>query len=60
MITGIKCQHGNKPAGQMNVGIKGGLNVYSINNEDNTGYDSVGIHLGVLGHVHVSPLCPST
>jgi len=57
MITGIaSAQHGNKPAGQMNVGIKGGLNVYSINNEDNTGYDSrVGIHLGVLGHVHVYP-----
>jgi len=57
MITGIaSAQHGNSPEGQMNFGIKGGLNVYNINNEDNTGYDSrVGIHFGVLGHVHVNP-----
>jgi hypothetical protein len=57
MITGIaSAQHGNTPEGRMNLGIKGGLNVYSINNEDNTGYDSrVGINVGILGHVHVYP-----
>ncbi len=57
MITGISsAQHGDAPEGHMSFGIKGGLNVYNINNEDNTGYDSrVGIHFGVLGHVHVKP-----
>jgi hypothetical protein len=57
MIHGIAAaQHGNAPEGQMSFGVKGGLNVYTINNEDNTGYDSrVGIHLGVLGHVHINP-----
>jgi hypothetical protein len=51
-----RAQHGNAPEGQMSFGIKGGLNVFNINNEDNTGYDSrVGIHFGVLGHVHVYP-----
>lgn len=49
-------QHGDTPEGYMNFGIKGGLNVYNINNVDNTGYDSrVGAHIGVLGHVHVQP-----
>jgi len=57
LITGIaNAQHGDAPDGHMNFGIKGGLNVYTINNEDNNGYDSrVGFHLGVLGHVHVKP-----
>ena len=57
LITGIvNAQHGDTPEGHMNFGIKGGLNVYDINNEDNTGYDSrVGLHIGVLGHVHVTP-----
>jgi hypothetical protein len=57
MINGIvSAQRGNIPEGKMNVGIKGGLNVFSINNEDNTGYDSrVGIHFGVLGHIQVYP-----
>ena len=57
MITGISsAQHGDTPEGHMNFGIKGGLNVYNINNEDNTGYDSrVGFHFGVLGHVHLKP-----
>jgi hypothetical protein len=57
VIPGIAmAQHGNSPEGQMNFGIKGGLNVYNINNEDNTGYDSrVGVNLGMLGHVHIDP-----
>lgn len=57
MIPGIAAaQHGNTAEGQMSLGIKGGLNIYNINNQDNTGYDSrVGIHLGVFGHVHVNP-----
>jgi hypothetical protein len=57
LLTGMaSAQHGNTPEGKMNFGIKGGLNVYTINNEDNTGYDSrVGIHFGVFGHVHVKP-----
>jgi len=57
LITGIvNAQHGDTPEGHMNFGIKGGLNVYNINNEDNSGYDSrVGFNFGVLGHVHVKP-----
>lgn len=55
LITSItSAQRGNTPEGQMSFGLKGGLNVYTINNQDNTGYDSrVGVHIGVLGHIHV-------
>jgi hypothetical protein len=57
LISGIaSAQHGDTPEGHMNFGIKGGLNVYDINNADNTGYDTrVGIHIGILGHVHIAP-----
>lgn len=38
-----------------NVGIKGGLNVYNVVNDNNAGADSkVGFHVGLLGHVHLS------
>jgi hypothetical protein len=57
LITGItNAQHSDTPNGHMNFGIKGGLNVYNINNKDNTGYNSrVGVHFGVLSHIHVKP-----
>jgi hypothetical protein len=57
LITGMaSAQHADTPTGHMNLGIKGGLNVFTINNENNAGYDSrVGIHFGLLGHVHVKP-----
>lgn len=49
LITGsVSAQH-------VNVGIKGGLNVFNINNENGTKYDpKVGFHLGLLGHIHLA------
>ncbi len=54
LITGVaSAQHGNTPAGHVNIGIKGGLNVYNIHNDNNTEYDSkTGFHFGLLGHIH--------
>jgi len=54
MISGIaSAQHGNAPAGHVNIGIKGGANLYNIHNDDNTKYDPrVGYHFGILGHIH--------
>jgi len=54
LITGIaSAQHGNTPAGHVNIGLKGGLNVYNVHNDDNTKYDPrVGYHFGILGHIH--------
>ena len=54
LITGIaSAQHGNTPAGHVNIGLKGGLNVYNVHNDNNTKYDPrVGYHFGLLGHIH--------
>ena len=54
LITGVaSAQHGNAPAGHVSLGIKGGVNVYNVHNDDNTKYDSrAGYHFGLLGHIH--------
>lgn len=46
--TNAKAQH-------VNIGIKGGLNVYNINNDNSAKYDSkVGFNVGLLGHIHLA------
>jgi hypothetical protein len=54
LITGIaSAQHGNAPAGHVTVGVKGGLNMYNIHNDNSTSYDSrTGYYFGLLGHIH--------
>ena len=54
LITGVvSAQHGNTPPGHVNLGLKGGLNLYNLHNDDNTKYDTrVGYHFGLLGHIH--------
>jgi hypothetical protein len=54
LFTGIaSAQHGNSPAGHVNIGIKGGVNVYNVHNNNNTQYDPrIGYHFGLLGHIH--------
>lgn len=38
-----------------NVGIKGGLNVYTLENSDNSNADpKLSFHLGLLGHIHIA------
>ena len=42
-------------AQKVNIGIKGGLNIYNINNDNNTEYDAKpGFNVGLLGHIHLS------
>lgn len=42
-------------AQNINLGLKGGLNVYNINNDNNSEYDSkVGFHAGLIGHIHLT------
>ncbi len=46
---------GTTSAQHVNIGIKGGLNGYNVNYNNNTTFDSkVGLHLGLLGHVHLA------
>ncbi|HEY6503726.1 MAG TPA: porin family protein [Chitinophagaceae bacterium] len=42
-------------AQNVNIGIKAGLNLYTINSDNNTNYDTkAGFHLGLLGHIHMA------
>lgn len=56
LISGIaSAQHGNSPAGNVNIGIKGGVNVYNVHNDNNTKYDPrIGFNFGLLGHIHLN------
>jgi hypothetical protein len=37
----------------INIGIKGGLNIYNIINDNNVSYNSkAGVHAGLIGHIH--------
>jgi hypothetical protein len=49
LITGsVSAQH-------INIGVKGGLNLYNINSDNGANYDTrAGIHLGLLGHIHLA------
>ena len=56
LITGAaSAQHGNEPKGHISIGIKGGVNLYNIHNDNNVTYDpKVGFNVGLLGHIHLS------
>jgi hypothetical protein len=56
LISGVAvAQHGNTPAGFINIGIKGGLNLYNIHNDNDVKYDTkLGYHFGLIGHIHLS------
>ena len=46
---------GTASAQHINIGIKAGLNVYNINNDNSAEYDSkVGFHAGLIGHIHLA------
>lgn len=41
-------------AQHVNFGVKGGVNLYNVINENSSNYNSkVGIHLGLLAHIHL-------
>lgn len=56
LITCVaSAQHGNSPKGHVNLGVKGGINMYNIYNDDNTNYDQItGYYFGLLGHIHLN------
>lgn len=42
-------------AQNVNVGVKGGLNIYNINNDNGAKYDNLlGFNLGLVGHIHLA------
>lgn len=47
---------GTANAQKVNFGIKGGLNVYTIHNDNDVDYDGkTGFHGGLLAHIHLGP-----
>lgn len=48
MTSQVSAQH-------VNIGVKGGLNLFNINNSNGVEYDTkAGIHLGLIGHIHLA------
>jgi hypothetical protein len=46
---------GTASAQNVNFGVKGGLNLYNIQNDNDVKYDTkVGFHVGMLFHIHVN------
>lgn len=38
-----------------NIGIKGGVNAYTIKGDNSSGFDTkIGFHIGLIGHIHIS------
>lgn len=56
LITGVAgAQNINSPKGIINLGIKGGINMYNVHNDNNVNYDQVtGYYFGLLGHIHLN------
>ncbi len=47
---------GTMSAQHFNIGIKGGLNLYNINNDNGPSNDAkVGYHVGIINHFHLGP-----
>jgi hypothetical protein len=46
---------GTARAQHVNIGIKGGLNAYTLLGDNNSAYDpKLSFHVGLLGHIHLS------
>lgn len=55
IITMLFMAVGTVSAQNINIGTKIGLNSYTINNDNNSDFDSrIGIHAGLLGHIHLN------
>ena len=55
MALAFMLMAGTINAQHVNLGVKGGLNLYNIQNDNGAKYDSkAGFHLGLLGHIHLS------
>ena len=55
LTSAAVAQHGNTPTGHVSIGIKGGINMYNIHNDNDIKYDyKVGYNFGLLGHIHLN------
>lgn len=55
LAAAILVMVGTASAQHVNFGVKGGLNLYNIENDNDTKYDTkTGFHMGMLLHIHVA------
>lgn len=55
VLFGALLMAGGVNAQEVNIGIKGGLNVYNINGDSEVETDPrLGLHVGLLGHFHLA------
>lgn len=55
LAAAILVMVGTASAQHVNFGVKGGLNLYNIENDNDTKYDAkTGFHMGMLLHIHVA------
>lgn len=55
IITIMFLAAGTATAQNVNIGVKGGLNSFNIETDDNSGFDSkIGLNFGLLGHIHLN------
>lgn len=55
LVAAILVMVGTASAQHVNFGVKGGLNLYNIENDNDTKYDAkTGFHMGMLLHIHVA------
>ena len=54
-------QHSESPRGFVNLGVKGGVNMYNVHNDNNTQFDQItGYYFGLFGHIHLKALLLSS
>jgi hypothetical protein len=55
IIAIIVLAAGTASAQNINIGVKAGLNSFTIQTDNSTNYDSkTGLHIGLLGHIHLN------
>ncbi len=56
LVTALCLMAGTLSAQSSTFGVKGGLNVYNIVNDNEANYDTkMGYHIGMLFHIHLAP-----
>lgn len=54
-LVAVFMMTGTTQAQHFNIGIKGGLNLYSLNSDIDNAYDvKPSFHIGLLGHIHIT------
>ncbi|MCC5942144.1 MAG: PorT family protein [Balneolaceae bacterium] len=55
IITTLFLAAGTVSAQNINIGVKGGLNSFTINTDNSSSFDSkIGLHAGLIGHIHLN------